>query len=108
MDVKDFVTETLKQIIEGVREAQVHAAQNDAYVAREKGYYGDPTGETKEQDIAFDIAVTIQKSRDKEGAGGLKIPFIEAGGGINVTDANSSVSRIRFTVPIMLPAQKLK
>lgn len=108
MDLKEFVAETLKQVIDGVKEAQSHASQNGAMVAPGLFYsnVNEPMEKSKLQDVAFDVAVTAQKSNEEEGKVGLKIPYFNIGGRVSEGQENATVSRIQFNVEIMLPLQK--
>ena len=96
MDLKTFVSESLKQIVEGVEEAQDRCANaivspSWASVSREKTL----------QQIDFDIAVTIEKEKGTKG--GIAV----LGGAINLgtqgqsTASDTIVSRIKFNVPVI-------
>ncbi len=112
MDVKDFISESLRQIIDGVKDAQKHAEKNGAYVSPDVSRYVDDPAYTKSQNIEFDIAVTSQESSEKGGKGGLKIPIpfvdVEAGAEAKSGRTNGSISRIKFEVAVKLPAQAKK
>jgi len=95
MELKDFVSQTITSIIEGVREAQA-SAQDGAYV--------NPVMAARP--IEFDVAVTVTETTEKKGGGGIAVAgFIKAEGGGLTSSANSSVSRIKFHVPVTLPTQ---
>jgi hypothetical protein len=116
MDVKDFVAETLKQVIDGIKEAQEYAKINGATIEPEQYEHSrqmgedrpppTPLGKAKEKEMTFDIAVTAQESAGKEGKGGLKIPYVSVGGSLSSEQLNASVSRVRFSVDVRLPCQK--
>jgi hypothetical protein len=113
MDIKDFVSETLKQVIAGVKDAQEFAMDNGAMVEPERAAtsqkMGEPTqyvGKGSIKEVAFDIAVTAQESTGQEGKAGLRIPYLDFGGGLSAEQANATVSRVRFAVDVRLPCQK--
>ncbi|XXJ19972.1 hypothetical protein ACR42D_10585 [Desulfovibrio caledoniensis] len=117
MDLREFVAESLKQIIDGVKEAQNHAGQNGAKVApmmHRRGSAGNaqridyvPEGGGKCQNIVFDVAVTAQETSEQEGKAGIRIPYFDFGGKMAAGQENGTVSRIKFDVPIVLPTQKI-
>jgi len=116
MNIETFLSESLKQIIQGVQNAQ-------DFVEREgRGAKVNPRGitalekdsnrqkqahdiETKlpVENVQFDIAVTALESSEKSGAGGLQVAVLRIGGGVEQSAENATVSRITFTVPIVLP-----
>lgn len=114
--LKEFVSQTLTEIVEGVLDAQgkvialaekgtslevvaqvsptidnLHARQNTW-----RSSWGSVV-----QNVEFDVAVTI--SKEKGGKGGISVWGAGLEGG--ATASNSSVSRIRFYVPITLPQE---
>ncbi len=119
MDISDFVEQSLIQIINGVARAQKVAPRYEydgrdgdtvnprvmdrADYAPKGKYYSSVQGDLV-QFVGFDIAVTVESGSEAKGSGGLKVLGIggaEAGG--RLTESTSSVSRIRFEVPIALP-----
>lgn len=116
MELKDFIAETLKQIIDGVKEAQIYASENGGIINpkgivifKESGnstsygrlYNGEPA-----QTIDFDIAVTTQDSIGVKGKIGVFVGAFKAGVEGNDNSVNSSLSKIKFHLPIFLPNQK--
>jgi hypothetical protein len=117
VNLEQFVAETLAQIIRGVKPAQVHAEQSEALI--------NPTGarllqdksaphlntETLEgqrftgwegQNVEFDVAATV--SEEKGLTGGLGLVSV-LGYAAHKELNSSSVSRIKFAVPVFLPRQ---
>lgn len=101
MDLKDFVRESITQIMDGVQEA----------IDERGSKYGviNPAWNTAHQAIAspveFDIAVTAVDKNEKGVNAGLKIWSVEFGGKGNISAENSTVSRIKFSIPIIPPVQ---
>lgn len=107
MDLKTFVAESLKQIAEGIKEAQeadtgalvcpritdaktMHVAVGaNAYIA---------------QSVSFDVAVTASQSGS--GSAFIKVAWLEVGAGADSGVANASISRIRFDIPMVWPKPK--
>lgn len=111
MDLKTFVAESIKQIAEGIKEAQ--NADTGAWVSPlvgslvgKKPQIWDNITTADPQVISFDIAVTAVESDAKKGGGGMQVLGIAIGGGLESSTQNSSVSRIRFDLPIIWPRGK--
>ena len=110
MKLDDFVAETLKQIIKGVVAAQEYGNTQNAKVnpitarfhsSTEGHAFCNETG-VPLQKVAFDVAVTVTEEQ-------TSIEDGESVGSISVTSAssnssqNSSISKIQFDVPVLLP-----
>jgi hypothetical protein len=114
MDLKDFVAES--QIIEGVRSAQEHTAGSAAEVVPRISHVDPPLPPTLVavrgmgvnrqffQNVEFDVALAASENvQTKVGAGLLTV--VSVGGGRESTASQETTSRIRFTVPLVLPLQ---
>jgi hypothetical protein len=111
-ELKDFISESLKQIIIGVQAAQVFAEKNNALInpsifsikdLKRKKFDDVPLT----QPIEFDVAVTIGKNNKKEGGIGI-IPIAASlglSGKLNFENISQNVSRIKFQIPVRLPSQ---
>jgi hypothetical protein len=111
MDVKDFVENTLVQIVEGVNSANSKLKETGAIISpknvspiRDGTTYNTATGQLVNL-IEFDVAVTVNEKDTAGGGGGIKIAGISIGGQLQNETANQSVSRIKFSVPLTLPAK---
>ena len=106
MELREFVAKTLTQVAQGVKEAQDAALESGAFV-NPGGLHGSRPMLTHQgvplQSVAFDVALTVEESGGMGGSlsvlGGL------LGGSVGREDRESSVSRIKFTVPISLPLE---
>ena len=113
VQLKDFVSETLRQIVEGVREAQkqlpkegiapepfqpggVDAQKLGGYIAAASG------GLRLIQPVEFDVAVTVTEGSKTAGGIGVAVGLFNLGSGGQSTNETASVSRIRFKVPLGL------
>lgn len=117
MELQIFVAETLKQIIDGVVDAQVHAKKKGAVVnpagrivsdwmSRKETKVRETDDPARGQSIEFDVAVTAGEGTQKKGGLGIIVGPVALGGQGQATANNQSVSRVKFAVPILLPAQK--
>lgn len=112
MDVRDFVSSTIDQVMQAVSDSQTSA--------RALGGYVNPTAHTLPKEgakhigltatgqaifmIDFDIAVTIGAESGADGGAKLQVAsIISVGAKGRVTDKSESTSRVRFAVPVTLP-----
>ena len=114
MELKDFVKETLSQIIDGVKLAQEYVADKGAKI--NPGFppmYQDKGGQsiydrdtsTFSQNIKFDIAVTVSEGTKTKGGMGIFVGEIGIGAQGQSNASNQSMSRICFSVPIVFSKQ---
>ncbi|KJV41607.1 hypothetical protein [Brevundimonas sp. KM4] len=104
-----YVKETLLSIVKAVI-----AAQDDAdcggFIGRAAyGAQGPAKDELKNvvTDVSFDLATTVEDRGTAGGSAGVKvIPFMKAEVSGQTQSAQSTVSRIAFTVPIAIPRPK--
>ncbi|WP_207265089.1 hypothetical protein [Desulfovibrio sp. Huiquan2017] len=107
MNLEEFITESLKQIIDGVRNAQEFASAKGAIVAPSYGLLpGVQCEEGDNQTVMFNVAVTVQESSGQDGQAGLRIPFFDAKGTLSSEQLTGTISKISFAIPIELPVQK--
>ena len=100
MELKDFIAETLKQIISGVRSAQESAIELGAKI--------NPRGGSvvEMRKVHFDIAVSTSEGTETKGGIGVVVGPVGSVGSQDQSDvASSSMSRLRFSVPVKLPVQ---
>ncbi len=58
-------------------------------------------------DVEFDVAVTATENNGIEGGGKIKVmSLIEVGGGVNSKVENQTVSRVKYTLPLILSGTK--
>ncbi|NRB39742.1 MAG: hypothetical protein HRU20_14965 [Pseudomonadales bacterium] len=110
MKLDDFVSETIKQIIQGVVSAQEFGNSKNAKVnpltSRLAGQgegqaYCEQTGVPLQQ-VKFDVAVTVTEETSNS-EGGESIGSISVSPAVTISTQNSSISRIKFEVPVLLP-----
>lgn len=113
MDIQAFVRETLRQIITGVTEARNDSGQgivNPRTVQYPASKPIPVESRSLIKEIEFDIAVTVEEHKNRSteaeaGAGGLLkvVSTLKAGGKLESSSANISVSRVKFSVPVQFP-----
>ncbi|HEV7608544.1 MAG TPA: hypothetical protein VGO61_14460 [Steroidobacteraceae bacterium] len=116
MDLKEFVKETLSQIVEGVKEAQAATAVHGGDVcpdmsrqsaASALGFVSGPDG-TQVQFVAFDLALTATAGTGTKGGIGVVTGMFNLGSAGESKSENTSQSRVKFSVPLSLPYSKRK
>ena len=112
IDLKEFIEKTLVNVLAGVSSAQqdVNFGQNispskigDLVFPPEANIFhlvhmGCFTT------VKFDIAVTAEEASSAQGGGGLKVAVVSLGAEGKTSLSNTSVTRIQFAVPVLLPA----
>lgn len=111
MDLKDFVSETLVQIVSGVVDAQARSEELGAKIsprltgganyAVQHGFLAAEGGAT--QVVQFDVALTVKEGTGTKGGIGIVAGVISLGSTGQTSEENSSVSRVKFGVPVTLP-----
>lgn len=117
MDLRTFVSEAITQIVEGVSDAgtRVREASSNARVNPVDTVEHARKDRADPQDIEFDVAVTVtdqqtQGSNEKIGgkAGFLSVVSLQASaeiaGAREGVSRSETVSRVRFSVKVALPA----
>jgi len=110
MELQDFVAESLKQIISGVKTAQEYGSGVGAKVnplINPFSDYGPKVLATEDgelaQEIKFDVAVTTTKGTSTKGGIGVFVGSVGLGSQGKSDAESSSISRIKFSVPLVLP-----
>lgn len=107
MNLREFVAQSLTAIRRGIEDAIV-ARDNDpraagkinpVWIDKEAGW-DDYTSQ-----IEFDVAVTAGDNSSVDAKGGIRVLGLELGGGGQTSWEQTVVSRVRFSVPMILPAQ---
>ena len=119
MQLKDFVSESLVEIIEGLEDAQTRIQSSDAKVVPEinKLFVNSNTGGTNlafgydkngnvMHHIEFDVAVTASEGKETKGGIGVVAGMFALGSQGASQEANQSISRIKFKVPVSFPRHK--
>lgn len=120
MELKDFIKETLSQIIDAVSETQekykdkhvlicpddIQSEKGEYYIGNES-HYEYYNRKTKVQNIEMDIAISVtEKEGNKSGIGIAKI--INVGTSSENAIQNESVSKIKFSIPLVLPTSNTR
>lgn len=108
MDLREFVKETLVQIAMGVQDAITEHQSIEGAVGSINPVWGsDASAISAEhaQKVEFDVAVTVTDKAGGTGKAGLKVFSLELGIDGSKLVEQSTVSRVKFTVPIVPAVQ---
>jgi hypothetical protein len=110
MEIREFVRDVLTEIIEGIAEAQNRvgvggyvapdAIGSHQFAADSGVYHSSRIISTA---VKFDMAVTAETSREGGTGAKLRVAVFEADIGGKIDAKNTQVSRIQFSVPILMP-----
>jgi hypothetical protein len=111
MDLREFVTQTLTQVVEGVKEAQTqvdaHGAEINPPLQSSQEQLGKQgflfTLEGPAQIVQFDVALTVVEGTGTKGGIGVFAGVVTLGSSGESQKESSSVSRVKFSVPMRLP-----
>lgn len=112
MDLNDFITTTLKQIVQGVVGAQdaiskLNGAVNPAissYNPQAQSHFGTIEPARPVFLVEFDVAISVVEGGERNAAGKLQVASVlSLGGGAQSSHSSSSTNRLSFKVPLALP-----
>lgn len=111
MELQQFVKAALKQIMDGVREAQAECAGSGGDINPQGlGFMEKQIGERRwdvrtqifAESVEFDVAVTAEHGAASKGEIGIIVGALSLGAVKEADSKNGSFSRIRFAVPVLL------
>jgi len=115
MQLKDFISETLSQLIDGVVEAQAKVQASGGRVSPHVRTPNDPKslyGRTNDQlpviFVDFDISVEAQETKGTKGGIGVVTGMFNLGSGGESRENRQSMNKIKFSIPVALPLQPYK
>ena len=115
MQLKDFISETLSQLIDGVVEAQEKVQASGGRVSPHVRTPNDPKslyGRTNDQlpviFVDFDISVEAQDTKGTKGGIGVVTGMFNLGSGGESKENRQSMNKIKFSIPVALPLQPYK
>mgnify|MGYP001241895983 CR=1 FL=1 len=112
MQLREFITEVLTQIVDGVRNAQ--EPNGGAYVvaAGDGGHQYAAhsrfaaSSQLKSTIVDFDVATTAEDADKVGGGAGVRVLSIQFGAKGEVSSKDTTVSRVQFAIPLLLPESK--
>lgn len=111
MDLQEFVSQTIVQIVKGAAEARESVGEFNAAVNPEtsatqeqlgkQGFLYAPDGIV--QVVQFDVALTVVEGTGTKGGIGVFSGAINLGSSGQSNNETSSVSHVKFSIPLRLP-----
>jgi hypothetical protein len=98
LELRDFVAETIKQVIDGVVTAQQYAAEKGAVINPRPSQYTDPV-----ESISFDVALTAARGSKTQGGIAVFAGAFGLGSKGQSEKSNETLNRIQFSVRVVLP-----
>ena len=113
MDLREFVRETLVQIVGGVVDARDPVVEKGGDINPVGGNFDQKSLGGRQwdwrrgaaQNVEFDVALTASDKEDAKGGIGVFFGAMGIGTQISSENAYSSMTRVKFSVPLLLPAQ---
>lgn len=94
MELKTFISETLKQIADGIKDGHEHIAKNDL---------GKGVRDLNPITVGFDISVRVEETDQSHLGGKVGVMHVlGVGGGTENSRKNSSENRLTFEVVVSL------
>jgi hypothetical protein len=107
VELHEFITATLVDILRGVRSA-IEIAEKEKFGGVVNPIYGGSSGSAAVQKVEFDIAVSGTEKVTGQADAGIKVLGIGIGGEAAMEDENSRVSRIKFILPLIPPGTSMR
>lgn len=100
MELKDFIKQSLIDIIQGVEEAQKELPQGKIVPPVAPSFKSVENGIHHMQAVSFEVFVSVDESKGKEAKIGVVSSIIGAGMGNNSKEGSTHTSKLAFKVPI--------
>lgn len=103
MELKDFVSHAICDIVNGVQDAQVQLPQGSVVPAVRNSYKSVETGISDITSIQFEVSVTADERKGSEAKLNVVAAFV--GGGVKGDSGSSSsyAAKLSFRVPVKFP-----
>jgi hypothetical protein len=111
MELKEFVKTVITQLVEGVIETQKEVENKGAYV-NPIGFCPDKNTIMINQTyhpigiVAFEVGLTTTSAEEKTGKVNVFLSVVGGGTESAKGISNEAVTRIKFSIPVMLPVAK--
>jgi len=112
MELREFVKESLVQVVRGISDAQETVADSGAEIAPASSrIYGNRKDLAYSdagviENVSFDVAVTVSSDAATKGGVGIFVAPIALGTRGESKRQDTTVSRIQFSVPVVLPTRR--
>ena len=115
MELKDFISETLSQLVDGILDAQKKVQPSGARIAPStrnnldhKSIIGRTNDKLPVTAVDFEVLLDIQKGTGTKGRVGVVAGIFNLGSQGESSKNSTTTNKIKFTVPVALPLQPYK
>ena len=116
MELKEFVSETLTQIVAGVSQAQNDVSQKGATVNPKDVVFREGVAivvvsgpkPITIQNIEFEVSLTETEGNQAGGRIGVFFGSIGVGAHASKDSGSNAINRVKFSIPIALPRFEIK
>ena len=100
MELKDFVRQSLVEIVQGIKEANIELAGNEQPTAENKAFLLNYSGgdNPKGPHVEFDVAVSTKTDRNAKAGASAKLYVVELNAGGSSSTIREYVSHVKFAV----------
>jgi hypothetical protein len=106
MELRKFVASTLAAVLDGIEDA-IRNAPEDRAGKIAPVIAGEEDWAKATLPVEFDVAISEAKKGSAGGKGGIKVLEFEVGAQGSKAWESSTVSRIKFSVPVIYGAQRI-
>lgn len=117
MELRDFINEVLGQIAEGVIAAQakydafggmVNPGQIKDSVSSPYVKFSKLGSQALINNVDFEVVLSDVDETKTDGKAKARLGVFSLGGGVGTSDSHSQFSKVRFTIPVLLPRHPVK
>lgn len=103
MELKDFIKTTLLEICDGIAEARsdIESKYDGNCIVAPVSIEGTPVIEKQSSNITFDIAVSCEEEKAKNGKCAANLKVINIGGELTNKATDTKTNRISFSIPFI-------
>jgi hypothetical protein len=112
MELQEFITETLTQVIKGIKNSQEIAKKENAKISPSVHWAGNVTSFLKTNQggelvsvIKFNISLSAHRDKKEGTKAGIFVTFAGISANLDEAKGNSSLSNIQFEIPVVWPFQ---
>lgn len=118
MELKEYVSETIVQISEGILSAMDKLKDKDVIINPDSTFHSDGQfwiGKNKEhgpverwvQMLEMNISTTVTDSTEGQGGRKVSIGVLNIGAGIKDSGSEQNANSVRFSIPVCFPCTKI-
>lgn len=114
MELKDYVSQTIVQISEGIIDAMSKLEGKGVIINPNSTFHSDGQfwiGKNKEhgpverwvQLVEMNVTTTVTEATEDDGGAKINVGVLSIGGGLKENGTEQNANTVRFTIPVCLP-----